>query len=146
MPTVSKKDEFVNEYKKIKRVFKAFNVSFPSAFIDETKEDKIQCLNGQSVWSGMQRDPANDNWYHHHTLTNLSDIGIKATLEDTNCVDFNLYGFTTIPCTKVWPCGICTIPEDKILYLKGLCTHQYEDYYDKEFYIYGLRNNRPHFR
>ena len=146
MPTVSKKDEFVDEYKKIQKVFKAINVTFPSAFVDKTKEDGIQCLNGQSVWSGMQRNPANDNWYHHHTLKNLSDIGIKATNEDSNCVDINLYGFTTILCSKVWPCGICTVPQDKILYLKGLCIDQYDYHYDKEFYIYGLKNNRPHFR
>ena len=44
-----------------------------------------------------------------------------------------------------FPCGICEIPEDKLIYLKGLCKDSY-DIFDMKYHVYGLKNNRPYFK
>lgn len=45
-------------------------------------------------------------------------------------------------------CGYCSLPKKELLKLKGICYEDVERdfFYDFDYYIYGQRNGKPHFR
>lgn len=45
-------------------------------------------------------------------------------------------------------CGICHLKIGLLLKLKGICDEDVfnKEYFDREFYIYGHFNGKPHFR
>ena len=50
------------------------------------------------------------------------------------------------PCDGKFPCGNCKLPDDKPLYLKGICADVIETTYDNQYYAYGIRFDKPYFR
>ena len=139
----------MDEYERIKRIFTAVNDTFPSSFVDNNKKNGVQCWSGKGkviqFWTGIQRNLEKNVWYNYHTSTELPNIGLTTSGINYDCVSLLDGVPTPLPCTKIWGCGICTVPQDKILYLKGFCKDDRE-FFDTEFYIYGLKNNRPYFR
>jgi hypothetical protein len=49
-------------------------------------------------------------------------------------------------CASKYPCGYCHLPPGKTLYMKGLCAHDIESFYDVEYYVHGSLNGRPYLR
>ena len=62
--------------------------------------------------------------------------------------DFMISGSTPVdfPCDGKFPCGNCKLPDDKPLYLKGICADVIETTYDNQYYAYGIRFDKPYFR
>ena len=142
MPALKHENEWALQYEKTRKIFKEVNETFPSSFVDK-------CWIGGSgieYWIGNQRYPENGTWYHlYDPLVDMSDFDLKVSFESHNCVA-NIGGKPNPRvCTFAWPCGMCEVSKTKILYLKGLCIADLE-FYDTDFYIYGLKNNRPYFR
>ena len=130
-------------------VFQSVNDSFPSGFLDKTRETGIRCFSEISAidfWMGMKRNPNNGKWYSpYNSDLDLSNLYLKAKSNYHNCVYIYDAKPKTSSCLKVYPCGICKISVDKVLYLKGLCKDDL-DLYDEKYYVYGLKNNRPYFK
>ena len=149
MPTIAQKDEWIDEYERIKDIFQIVNDTFPSSFVDSNLKNGVQCWKSQGkviqFWTGLLRNAEKKVWYNKHTLTELPNIGLADSGSDYNCVSIIEEVPTPLPCHKIGPCAICTVSKDKILYLKGFCKDDRE-FFDTEFYIYGLKNNRPYFR
>ena len=158
MPTVLIKDDWKLEYQHLLKVFKEFNDTFPSGFVDRNRKSGIRCFTGTATtgrtnklqaidfWMGIKRNPENGIWTHlYGKYANLSNLNLKVDDNPNNC----MYSFEGEPvvksCSVKWPCGICRVSQSHLLHLKGLCKNDL-DFYDDEFYIYGLKNNRPHFK
>ena len=152
LPTVFYDHEWIDKHEEIKKIFRAVNDSFPSSFVDSTFNygmgSHCGMRNAKEIdfWTGIRRHPENGTWYHlYDPLADMSHIDLEVPSEIHNCV-YNLGGKPiTKGCTDAWPCGICKVSLTHLLYLKGLCQADYE-VYDKQFYIFGLKNNRPYFR
>ena len=136
-------------YNNILHVFQSVNDTFPSGFLDKTKGSGIRCFSETSAidfWMGMKRNPNNGKWYSpYNSDLDLSNLYLKAKSNYHNCVYIYDAKPKTSSCLKVYPCGICKISVDKVLYLKGLCKDDL-DLYDEKYYVYGLKNNRPYFK
>ena len=152
MPTVFTLDEWKSKYQQVLKVFKEFNETFPSGFVDRNKKSGLRCFTGTGkmqeidFWMGIERNPDNGVWTHlYDKYANLSNLNLKDDDNPSNCV----YNFEAEPvvqrCSMKWPCGICRVSQSHLLHLKGLGKNDL-DYYDDEFYIYGLTNNRPYFK
>ena len=149
MPTVKRNQDFPKDHEKIIEIFKAINYTQPSGFLDKTYDQGITCFKGFSsdsidFWTGMQRNSQNGKWYSiYEPSVELPNLEISPT--NDNCLT-NVGGIAdSDECTKESPCGICAVSQDKVLYLKGLCKDDLT-LYDTEYYIFGLKNNRPYFR
>ena len=121
--------------------------------MDKNKKSGIRCFSGgtskmQTIdfWMGIKRNPENGLWTHLYApLANLSNLNLKANADPENCV-YNFEGEPVVgSCSYKFPCAICRVSQSHLLYLKGLCKNDL-DFYDDEFYIYGLKNNRPYFK
>ena len=149
MPSVKRNQDFPKDHEKIIEIFKAINYTQPSGFLDKTYDQGITCFKGFSsdsidFWTGMQRNSQNGKWYSlYEPSVELPNLEIPPT--NNKCLS-NKGGIPdSDPCTKESPCGICAVSQDKVLYLKGLCKDDLT-LYDIEYYIFGLKNNRPYFR
>ena len=49
-------------------------------------------------------------------------------------------------CKNKYPCGICKVSSEAILYMKGLCPDDVRLLYDLEYYVHGVRDRRPVFQ
>ena len=149
MPTVKRNQDFPKDHEKIIEIFKAINHTQPSGFLDKNNDQGITCFKGFSsdsidFWTGMQRNSQNGKWYNlYEPSVELPNLEIPPT--NDKCLT-NVGGIPdSDECTKESPCGICAVSQDKVLYLKGLCKDDLT-LYDTEYYIFGLKNNRPYFR
>ena len=99
-----------------------------------------------AVCYSLQRNSSTGQWYNIYDPSDkLSDLSLTVSSENDNCV-YNVGGMADPDrCSKEFPCAICSVSQDKVLYLKGLCEDDLK-LYDIEYYIYGLKNNRPYFR
>ena len=52
----------------------------------------------------------------------------------------------TQDCNENYPCGICKLPENQLIYMKGLCKDDRNNLYDVQYYAHGVINDRPYFR
>ena len=64
---------------------------------------------------------------------------------ETCAYDFEGNPFTS-SCGNNYPCGICDIPEDQLIYMKGLCKDDIASLYDVQYYVYGVHDERPRFK
>ena len=151
MPIVKQDHEWIDKHEEIYSIFKAVNNTQPSAFRSKEIKKGIKCFGGLSFdvidfWMGMQRNSSTGQWYNIYDPSDkLSDLSLTVSSENDNCV-YNVGGMADPDrCSKEFPCAICSVSQDKVLYLKGLCEDDLK-LYDIEYYIYGLKNNRPYFR
>ena len=151
MPIVKNNDEWIPNHDETFTTFKAVNETEPTAFRDNEKKSGQRCFTGRyadfiDFWMGMQRNHSDETWFSiYEPEDKLSEIDLVVSSEDDNCV-YNIDGKPSPhKCTLEFPCAICTVSVDKVLELKGLCENDL-NIYDTEYYIYGLKNNRPYFR
>ena len=106
-------------------------------------------------WMGLQRNSKLENWFSPYDDLNqdFSNFTLDVPTEAYKCV-YN-FGGRAEPAScnkqrdvgnKVQPCGICEVPSERIFYLKGLCEKDINENYDVQYYVYGVRNQRPFFR
>ena len=149
IPIINNNDQVPKVYDKVLNIFKQVNNTFPSAFADNTKPSGIRCFSETSAidfWFGIKRNKKNGQWYSPYSkYTNFSNFEMKVSSESHNCLYTYAGTSYATHCTKKWPCGICKISQDHILYLKGLCIDDL-DLYDVQYYVYGIKNNRPYFK
>ena len=147
LPTVKRNHEFPDNHEKMFEIFKAINYTQPSGFLEKTNDHGITCFKGYSsdsidFWMGMQRKSEKGKWFSLYEPSVELKVEVKGW---DNCLTNEGGVPDSDPCTKERPCGICSVSPDKILYLKGLCKDDLT-LFDYEYYIFGLKNNRPYFR
>ena len=146
--TNSQKNEV---YKDIKEIFITVNKTFPKAFFDKSKNSGIKCFPSKTksdvdFWLGMKWNKVKEKWYSpFRPFMDLSKFKLSLISEDAKCSYIYANTLFSSPCERKFPCGICKIPDDTLIYLKGFCEQGY-DIFDQQYYIYGLKNNRPYFK
>ena len=65
---------------------------------------------------------------------------------DMNCAYVFGDRVEAFQCDAEFPCGFCTLPQNRIFYLKGLCSDDIQNLYDVEYYVHEVKNRRPYFR
>ena len=86
-------------------------------------------------------------WYNPKDLSqDFSMFVLEPPSESESCAyDFEGKPFTST-CANNYPCGICDIPDDQLIYMKGFCKQDIDDYYDVQYYVYGVNDERPRFK
>ena len=151
IPPVVYKNSLIKEiYNEVKDIFINVNTTSPSGFLDKTRKVGIRCFVSKTnsemdFWSGMKWNQVEGKWYS--PFKPFENISLKAEIQEEgfNCGYFYDNLFHNIPCQRKFPCGICKVPHDKLIFLKGLCNYGY-DIFDMRYYVHGLKNNRPYFR
>ena len=118
-------------------LFKAINQDAPYCF---PMDDVI------AFWLGLEKN--GKTWTNQYDFSEKVKLNI-AKKSNENCAKIFNRQLQTSVCEAEASCGICHVPKDKILYLKGLCSdHGNNDLkkIDVQFYLHGLRNGRPYFR
>ena len=105
---------------------------------------------------GLQRNSKLENWFSPYNLTqDFSNFTLDVPTDNDyyKCV-YN-FGGKAEPANcnkprdggnKIQPCGICEVPPERLFYLKGLCEKDINENYDVQYYVYGVRDQRPFFR
>ena len=149
-PIVNKNDDWRKKYDETWDLFKTVNESFPSSFVDKNKISGIQCFSSRtgdiSVWTGITRNATTGIWYtKYNPSLDFSNFELLVPSETMNCAYYKFGKPSSIPCNSKAPCGTCKISLNTVLYLKGLCTSDLENY-DTKYYFYGVINNRPYLK
>ena len=151
-PLIYKNSEIDEVYNNTLNVFFSANKTFPNGFLDNDIGKGIRCFTSKTkeatvdFWTGMKWNRDMGKWYSpFEPFLDFSKFSQNVDQQDYDCAYYYAHDFIIANCEEKWPCGICQFPEDKVLYLKGLCKHDYE-LYDEKFYIYGLQNTRPYFK
>ena len=145
VPTIPEltKENKKNVHKQGLKLFKAFNETYgemDKCLLSETKS--VFWLGMKSVGEGVQ-----EKWINAlNPNEEFPKYKYKRQSSDQRCVYTLDGGIGHTRCTNGFPCGICTIPKGKILYMKGLCKDDISSNYDVTYYLDGLVNNRPHFK
>ena len=147
-PIVYQTDQWEKQHNDVKDIFIAVNETFPSAFRDNTRPSGIRCFHRSlniDFWAGNEKNPDNGKWESAYDPTgDFSKFGVVDSSLSSTCI----YNYAGSPfasnCHKKFPCGICTVSESHLLYMKGLCEEDIE-LYDTVYFIYGNKNNRPYF-
>ena len=97
------------------------------------------------VWLGNKRNSKTLEWYNPYQQNQTFDLDIRQG-PGQNCL--YMFGKIALPqgCSDNFPCGICKLPENEVLYLKGLCKDDRHIFYDVQYYVHGVKNDRPYFR
>ena len=149
-PIVNRNDDWRKKYDETWDLFKTVNESFPSSFVDKNKISGIQCFSSRtgdiSVWTGITRNATTGIWYtKYNRALDFSNFELLVPSETMNCAYYKFGKPSSIPCNSKAPCGTCKISLNTVLYLKGLCTSDLENY-DTKYYFYGVMNNRPYLK
>ena len=147
-PIIYQRDQWEKVHNDMLDVFNAVNETFPSAFRDNGRKSGIRCFsktNDIDFWVGNERNPVNGDWKSEFDPTgDFSKFDVVVSSLSANCI----YNFAGNPkpsnCHKKFPCGICKVSQNHMLYMKGICEKDL-DLYDTEYYVYGVKNNRPYF-
>ena len=94
-------------------------------------------------WLGNQKGSNSSSWIDPYTGQELENF---ITSDGLDCC--YLFGIRVecTACSSKFPCGICELPQNKLLYLKGLCEDDIQGLYDVQYYVHGLHDGLPHFR
>ena len=150
-PLVYKYSQWEKVYNDAKEVFVSVNKTFPSGFLDKTRPNGIRCFTSKTnsevyFWAGMKWNDVDENWFSpSQPSVDISNFKFKVNSGDPNCIYFYENAFEKLSCQAKSPCGLCKVPENKVIYLKGLCQSGY-DTFDMKYYVDGLKNNRPYFK
>ena len=149
-PIVNRNDDWRKKYDETWDLFKTVNESFPSSFVDKNKISGIQCFSSRtgdiSVWTGITRNATTGIWYtKYNPSLDFSNFELLVPSETMNCAYLKFGKPSSVPCNRLSPCGTCKISLNTVLYLKGLCTSDLENY-DTKYYFYGVINNRPYLK
>ena len=120
-----------------------------------SNEDYNNCIteNGLvNVWLGQYKNDSTGSWSSPYN--DEEDFANFKTPDTTsNCV--YVLGDKVFPeeCTQAAACGICKLGTatdipNTIIKMKGVCEDDLlrKKNYDLDYYIYGVKNGRPHFR
>ena len=150
-PLIYKSSQKTKVYNEVKEIFLSINKTSPSGFLDKTRREGIRCFASKTssdvdFWSGMKWNQTEGKWYSpFKPFMGFSNIKEKIIGKGYDCGYIFENSFYNAGCKKKYPCGICKVPKDKIIYLKGLCQDAF-DVLDRKYYVYGLKNNRPYFK
>ena len=121
-------------------LFTALNTSYPG------NDNCFQDADTITFWMGIRRNDVTDTWYNpFDSSMDFSYFELEVASESENCAYIQGGKISPASCDGRSPCGICKIPEKKVLYLKGLCEDD-NDFYDNQYYIHGSQNDRPFFQ
>ena len=150
-PLIYKNSQKKEVYNEVKEIFISVNKTFPSAFLDKTRKEGIRCFVSKTnsevyFWLGMKWNQIDGKWYSpFKPFEDLSKFDEEIKEDGFNCGYMFDNSFHNVPCQRIFPCGICNVPSDKLIYLKGLCKDGH-GIFDMKYYVYGLKNNRPYFK
>ena len=97
-------------------------------------------------WVGMNRINT-PHWSNPYNLTqNFDNFKVKMyDMRDRKCA-YLKGDLGASFCHWGTLCGVCHLPSEKVIYLKGLCVDDSDKLYDIKYYVHGLENGRPYFR
>ena len=152
-PLVYKNSHMKEVYNEVREVFVSMNETFPSGFLDKTRDGGIRCFVSKTssadldFWLGIKWNHIERKWYSpfFKPFLDLMEFKEEPIKDTNNCAYFFGKKFVESQCQRKYPCGICKFPQAKLLYLKGLCEYGY-DVFDFQYYVYGLQNVRPYFK
>ena len=151
-PLIYKNSQEIAVYNEVREIFVSMNKTFPSGFLDKTRREGIQCFLSKTnsdvdFWLGMKWSHIERKWYspYFKPFLDLPEFTEVSSKKHDHCAYFYGEIFSDAHCMKKFPCGICKVPEGKLIYLKGLCEYGY-DIFDFQYYVYGLQNVRPYFK
>ena len=151
-PLIYKASQKNQVYNEVKEIFLSVNKTSPSGFLDKTRREGIRCFVSKTdsnvdFWIGMKWNDTEKKWYSpFKPFADFSEFNEDDySEENVNCGYFFGNTFFNSPCHRKFPCGICEVPEDKLIFLKGLCADGY-NLFDMKYFVNGLKNNRPYFR
>ena len=122
------------------QLFTALNTSYPG------NDNCFQDADTITFWMGIRRNDVTNTWYNPFDSTmDFSYFELEVASDSENCAYIQGGKISPASCDGRSPCGICKIPEKKVLYLKGLCEDD-NDWYDNQYYIHGSQNDRPFFQ
>ena len=52
---------------------------------------------------------------------------------------------THLPCNRL-NCGVCELPDEHILFMKGICQDYIESVYDVLYHVSGVKHSQPYFK
>ena len=142
MPTIKSKSETRSSHDFYTKKFIALN---------ETHPGNDKCLLSETAskfWYGLKYNPKTQIWYdpedQFEDYSSLKEV-------PKNPPDICLHALegeklVTRSCTNSFPCGICEVSDDQLVYLKGLCKTDISSLYDFQYYVHGIHNGKPHFR
>ena len=138
-------------YKEVKSIYVAVNKTFPSGFLDKTRAVGIRCFISKTnsdadFWIGMKWNSVEEKWFSPSKPSmDFSKFELSVISEDSKCAYIYANVLYNSPCNRKFPCGICKVPQEKLIYLKGLCEQGY-NIFDQKYFVHGLKNNRPYFK
>lgn len=104
-------------------------------------------INNENVifWLANQQS-GNTSWIDPYTGEELPDFITNDAANGLGCC--YLFGIRVecSACSSKFPCGVCELPSNKLLYLKGLCKDDMQKLYDVQYYVHGVHDGLPHFR
>ena len=123
--------------------------------LDERRYTHVCHISSVSVkaYIGQTFNLTDHKWYDPYEMEPLladnSVSGLEALDENEQCAFTWGSSLETVDCSRLLACGVCLLPRNNNrLRLKGLCKEntdvEYE--YDIDYYIYGQKNGKPHFR
>lgn len=118
------------------------------SLLGEPSKNTEACMVGSNssvFWLGQRKLLVNSTWRDpYNASADFKNFTIIDSPEDCAYV----FGDRIEPtaCHNKFPCGVCEMEAGKLLKLKGLCADVIGTVFDTDYYIYGTKNGRPHFR
>ena len=117
------------------------------SLLDEPSENLEACMVGPNksvFWLGQKKNGSSTWLNPYDSSTDFKNFTIIDSSE--NCAYVFGDGIEPTACHNKFPCGVCEMEAGKLLKLKGLCKDVIGSVFDTDYYIYGTKNGRPHFR
>ena len=110
-----------------------------------------KCLLGQDrvmFWLGQRRMGDQGYVNPYDPTMNFDNFHVGLALDASDCILVFGGNVESYNCAQKFACGVCELPDQKILKMKGLCyeSTQIRFLYDVDYYIYGTRNGRIYYR
>ena len=149
IPIIWENSHAMKLYENVLNIFKSVNSTFPTAFLDTARESGFRCFTETGhtdFWLGNKRVFEKNVWYHPYFNETIPNFELEFETDSQKCAYIDAGVLKGSNCNyKEYPCGICKVSLDHILYLKGLFKDEIE-LYDTKYYVYGAKNNRPYLK
>ena len=145
LPIINKNSMIANVQKKTNELMKNFT----------TDIEYNNCIteNGLvKLWLGQTKENSRGEWVNPYNANDDFNT-FKIPRTPSKCV--YVLGDKVFPaeCSGPVACGLCNLGEDNtlpktIIKMKGICGDDLwrKKYYDLDYYVYGVKNGKPHFR
>ena len=115
-------------------------------------EDSICHISANSsmLIMGQVLSPSRNAWVNPYTNKSLTGdnwvVNKRPTDGSEQCLIIWGHLIEYQACGSRFACGVCQLPQEMILKLKGLCgINRDDEEYDLDYYVFGHKNGKPHY-